>query len=118
MKAEFPDGRGKDLPEYCIVIGDGRPRCKGCVQGVPLSSSCSPFICSSRVWVVVATVDGAVENPVGVEEGLLGTVPVVHVPVHDGDPFDSAKGLRRRDSNVVEEAEPHGMVPLGMVPRG
>ena len=52
-----------------------------------------------------------------VEEDLLGAVAVVDVPVDDRHPAEAALALRpaRRDRRVVEEAEAHRRVALGVV---
>ena len=53
-----------------------------------------------------------------VEEDLLGPVAVVHVPVDDRHALQAALALRpaRRDRRVVEQAEAHRGLALGMVP--
>jgi hypothetical protein len=45
---------------------------------------------------------------------------MVHVPVHDGEALDAVVVLRvaRRHGDVVEEAEAHGPIPLGVMPGG
>ena len=51
-------------------------------------------------------------------EGVLRTVAVVYVPVQDHDLVQAVARLQvaRQDGHVVEDAEPHGLLLLGMVP--
>ena len=63
-------------------------------------------------------VDADVEHLVGVGEDLLRPVAVVHVPVEDQHPLRAALGDRVRGGHrdVVEQAEAHRPVALGVVP--
>ena len=53
-------------------------------------------------------------------EDVLRSVPVVGVPVQDEDPLHSVDSPRMDgpDGDVVDEAEPHGVIPSGVVPGG
>ena len=53
-------------------------------------------------------------------ERVLGAVAVVHVPVENHHPLQALLGLEgpRRDRHVVEQAEAHGVIRLGVVARG
>ena len=66
-----------------------------------------------------ALVDARVEDLRGAVEDRLGAVAVVDVPVEDQDPLGAALGDRvgRRDGDVVEQAEAHRPVALGVVAR-
>ena len=50
---------------------------------------------------------------------MLGAVAVVDVPVDDGHPLQTEvlQGVNRAQGHVIEKAEPHGPVPLGVMPR-
>ena len=60
----------------------------------------------------------SVQDPSESVEDRLGTVAVVDVPVEDQHPFGAAlgEGVRGGDSHVVEQAEAHRPVALGVVP--
>ena len=63
-------------------------------------------------------VDRGVEHAGILPEDVLRAVAVMHVPVDDGDAFGPMRCLRvaGRDRGMVEEAEAHGALALGMVP--
>jgi hypothetical protein len=46
---------------------------------------------------------------------MFGPVPVMDIPVDDGDPFNGIQGMGSSDRGIIEEAEPHGPVMLGMM---
>ncbi len=52
-----------------------------------------------------------------VVERMLRAVPMVHIPIDDHDAFQSMLLLKipRGDGHVIEQAEPHGPIPLRMV---
>src|SRR3546814_17561737 len=64
-----------------------------------------------------ALVGRGVEQVGIVPEGRLGAVAVMHVEVHHGDAAQAVRltCMQGTDRDVVEQAEPHGAVRLGMV---
>jgi hypothetical protein len=62
---------------------------------------------------------GAEQHPLVAGEDVLGAVAVVDVEVDDGDALQAVlgHGVGGADGDVVEEAEAHGPVALGMVAR-
>jgi hypothetical protein len=46
---------------------------------------------------------------------MLGPVPVMDIPVDDGDPFNGIQGMGSSDRCIIEEAEAHGPVMLCMM---
>jgi hypothetical protein len=62
-------------------------------------------------------VDACVDHLVRGLEDLLGAVAVVYVPVEDQDALGAGgKRVSGRDGDVVEQAEAHRPVALGVVP--
>jgi hypothetical protein len=53
-------------------------------------------------------------------EGMLCTIAVVNVKIHNGDPWESSalSCVKCGESDVVEEAKPTGVICFRMVPRG
>src|ERR687889_2904141 len=65
-----------------------------------------------------ALVGGEVEYLLTAVEDILGAVPVVDVPVEDGHLIEPPRaGILCGHGGVVEEAEPHPVVPSGVVTR-
>ena len=96
-------------------------RLKGYIHSVSLSLPLAHLVCCTRPReeVLSVPVEGDVENPVILVERVRDAVPVMHIPVDYHDAVD-AVALKSRlccDSTVVEEAEPHRTLLLGVVSR-
>ena len=61
---------------------------------------------------------GAEQDAGVVADDILGTIAMVHIKVDDGHPFQTIhfEGMTGGDGDVVEEAEAHGPIVLGMMP--
>ncbi len=71
----------------------------------------------ARVRIEVILVDVEEENGGIVVEDGLGSVAVVHIPVHNQDSFELVVllGVPGRDGDVVEKAESHTAIRHGVV---
>eukprot|EP00968_Pinguiococcus_pyrenoidosus_P012688 scaffold1130_cov195-Pinguiococcus_pyrenoidosus.AAC.49 len=91
-------GAQRDVEDVAIHTGDARIACEG---------------------VRVSLMRTAIEEIGVVPEARLDAVAVVHINVDHGDPLHAVgvPGVLGRDARVVEEAEPHRPLRLGMVAR-
>jgi hypothetical protein len=53
-------------------------------------------------------------------EGMLGTIAMMHVPIHDQNALQAITFLSvtRRNGDIIEQAKSHGTLALGMMSRG
>ena len=69
----------------------------------------------ARIQRVLVSRD--VENVGIVPKDRLGAVAMVHIPVEDEDAFTECRARRRRDGDVVHQAESHGSRGRGVMTR-
>src|SRR5207244_12649361 len=107
----YPPARSSSAP---LASTDGRYRP---VVITPRTRTVSHLVGRTRPRIVGILVGRDVED-VGIAlEAVLRPVAMVEVPVDDRHALDAvALEPGRRDRHVVEEAEAHGAIALGMVP--
>ena len=95
---------------------------EGDVEGETLAAADAGFGFEAGAGVTATgvLVEADVEHIVAVFEGVLGAVAVVDVKIDDGDAGEvvAADEMLGGDGDVVENAEPHGLIALGMVAGG
>lgn len=98
------------------VVGTGG---KGDIEGGSLSSGAPRLGGGSRSGVKGILVDAGVEHVGPILEEMLRSIPVVDIEVEDGDPMTAVQANHPLggDCNVVEEAEAHREVALGVMSR-
>src|SRR5206468_4015756 len=76
-------------------------------------------IVEPAVWVQWMLESSYHEHARVAGENVFGAVAVVDIEIDDGDPLDTVGGhrVRRADRDVVEQAETHRPVALGVVAR-
>ena len=113
---ELPADRHHDLVEGVRVFGVAEARGKRQVHGASRRRTLPHLLGRARARVVRVLVRGDVQH-VGVRlEDVLRAVAVVQVPVDDGDPANTAGPQEcGRHRHVVEEAEAHRAVALGVM---
>jgi hypothetical protein len=67
---------------------------------------------------MVLLVHRTVQDAARRKKCVLGTVPMVDIPVNDGNPVNALEGVFRSYRRVVQEAEPHRMRPLRVMAGG
>ena len=117
---ELPGTRENLLLERLYVGIVTRSRRQGYVQGETSFPSACAISRRSGSGVMRILVDARVENVRRFAERVLGPVSVMDVPIQNQDPLDLVLLLYvdRGDRDVVEQAEAHRAIPLGVVPRG
>ena len=93
----------------------GGPGWEGDVDREPQAIGTADLFGPARTWEERPLVGRDVQHVGVVPEDGLCAVAVMNVPVHDEDPMSLGRQRRRADGDVVEQAEPHGAVALGMV---
>ena len=119
VRAPLPrDRRDHVLDERQELVGPAAGRDRQ-VDRVALSVAAAEVRGRAGPGIQRALVDARVEDLRGAVEDRLGAVAVVDVPVEDQDPLGAALGDRvgRSDGDVVEQAEAHRPVALGVVAR-
>ena len=111
-------GRDHRLDEGQELVG-ARARRHREVDGVALAVAVAEIRRGPRARIERALVDARVEDPGGAVEDRLGAVAMVDVPVDHQDALDAAllESVRGGHRDVVEQAEAHRSVSLGVVSR-
>ena len=75
------------------------------------------FIARARTGIEGHLVSRTVEQVLVGPEDVLPAVTMMHIEIDDRDPLRiiARAGMQRRDCRLVEQAESHGLVLLGMV---
>ena len=110
------DRRDDVLDERQELLAPGARRDRQ-VDGVALALALAGVLGGAGAGIERPLVDARVEHVGRGGEDLLGAVAVVDVPVEDQHPLGAARGDRvpGGDGDVVEQAEAHRAVALGVV---
>ena len=109
--------RGDDVLDQRHELPAAGPRGHRKVDGEPLAFALAGVLGRAGARIPRPLVDAGVENVAGGGEDRLRAVAVVDVPIEDQDALGSAgiDRVPRRDRGVVEEAEAHCPVALGVM---
>ena len=109
--------RGQDIPEDAKILPVRLAGGEGHIDGIAPARSLAGLFPVAASGVVGIGVGRKEENIVPGVEGVLGAVAVMDVPVDDQDPTEPAGAdeVLGRDGDVVEQAESHGPVALGVM---
>jgi len=112
--------RGEDpLLELFQILSIVRSRAQGNIERKASAVAGADSVAVACAGVVRVLMEADIEHPRIIEEDTLRAVPMVDIPVDDGDPVEPrlAGQPSSRDRDIVEEAESHRPAPLCVMSR-
>jgi hypothetical protein len=99
-----------------VIASTGR---KGTVDRIAFPSSGSRLSLGPSPRIQGELVDAEIQNARVLIKDLLGSITMVDVPVNDRNLLEAVLSLKvsGTDRYIIKQAEPHGPIRFGMVPR-